>query len=172
VTDPGSRPRSFARLALGAGHEVAGIVYGTVVAMATLTAAYASTKHPWKLAAIVWSTLFVLWIAHVYAHGLGESIVRGRRIDGAELKSVARRELGILLAAVGPTIALGLGALDVLKDSTAVWLALGLGLVTLAVEGFRYARLEELSGIGTLGVMSANLALGLFVVALKVAVAH
>ena len=36
-----------ARVALGHGHEVAGIVYGTVVAMATLTAAYANVKDPW-----------------------------------------------------------------------------------------------------------------------------
>jgi hypothetical protein len=147
-------------------------VYGTVVAMATLTAAYANVKDPWKLAAIVWSTLFVLWIAHLYAHGLGESIVQGRRIDRAELKSVARRELGILLAAVGPSIALLLGALGVLRESASVWLALGIGLGTLAVEGLRYARLERLSRAGTLAVTALNLALGLLVIALKVAVSH
>ena len=104
-----------ARVALGHGHEVAGIVYGTVVAMATLTAAYANVKDPWELAAIVWTTLFVLWIAHLYSHGLGESMARGRRLDGAELKSVARRELAILLAAAGPSVPLLLGALGVLR---------------------------------------------------------
>jgi hypothetical protein len=161
-----------ARLALGQGHEVAGVVYGTVVAMATLTAAYVSVKDPWKVAAVVWSTLFVLWLAHLYAHGLGESIVRGRRLDRTELKSVARRELGILIAAIGPSVALLLGAAGVLHGNTAVWLALGIGLATLGVEGLRYARLEKLGLGATLGVTAANLALGVLVVVLKIGVTH
>jgi hypothetical protein len=161
-----------ARVALGHGHEVAGIVYGTVVAMATLTAAYANVKDPWELAAIVWTTLFVLWIAHLYSHGLGESMARGRRLDGAELKSVARRELAILLAAAGPSVPLLLGAIGVLRLSTSVWLALGIGLGILGLEGLRYARLERLGVLGTLAVTGANLALGVFVVVLKIAVTH
>jgi hypothetical protein len=120
----------------------------------------------------VWSTLFVLWVAHLYAHGLGESIVRGHRVDRAELKSIARRELGILLAAVGPSFFLLLGAAGVLAKSTSVWVALGVGLATLAVEGLRYARLEKLTFAGTLSVVALNLALGLLVIALKVGVAH
>lgn len=165
-------PGRVARIALGHGHEVAGVVYGTVVAMATLTAAYANVKDPWKLAAIVWTTLFVLWVAHLYSHGLAESLVRGRRLDRAELKSVARRELAILLSAIGPSAALLLGAIGVLHESTSVWLALGIGLGILGLEGLRYARLERLSALGTLAVTSANLGLGLFVVALKIAVTH
>ena len=77
-----------ARIALGHGHEVAGVVYGTVVAMATLTAAYANVKDPWRLAAIVWTTLFVLWIAHLYSHGLGESMVRGNSWLSANSSSI------------------------------------------------------------------------------------
>ena len=165
-------PGRVARIALGHGHEVAGVVYGTVVAMATLTAAYANVKDPWKLAAIVWTTLFVLWIAHMYSHGLGESIVRGRRLDRAELKSVARRELSILLSAAGPSVPLLLGAAGVLKLSTSVWVALGVGLGILGLEGLRYARLEKLGALGTLAVTGANLALGLFVIGLKIAVTH
>jgi hypothetical protein len=168
------RPRrqAVARLALGHGHEVAGVVYGTIVAMVTLTAAYANVKDAWKLATIVWSTLLVLWIAHVYAHGLAESMARGRRLDWPELKSLARRELGILLSAAGPSFALLLGALDVLRLSTSVWLALGIGLAILGLEGLRYARLEKLRPVATLAVTAANLLLGVFVIALKIGVAH
>jgi hypothetical protein len=164
--------RSVARLAFGHGHEVAGVVYGTIIAMATLTASYANIKDAWELAAIVWSTLFVLWIAHVYAHGLAESMARGRRLDRLELKSLSRRELGILLSAAGPSLALLLGALDVLKLGTSVWLALGIGLGILGIEGLRYARLEKLSMAGTLAVTAANVALGVLVVALKIGVTH
>jgi hypothetical protein len=166
------RSRAFANLVFGAGGAIAGTVYGTVVAMATLTAAYASEKHPWKLAVIVASTALVLWLAHLHAHGLSESITEGRKLTRTDVRAVARRELGILLAAAGPVAALILGAVGLLGDTAAVWLAFGIGLGILAAEGLRYGRLERAGLGGTLLAMSINLALGLAVVGLKVALAH
>jgi hypothetical protein len=176
MTEERGRKESFRRAAehvlFGVGAGIAGTVYGTVVVMATLTAAYATEKHPWKLATIVMSTAFVLWIAHLYAHGLSESIVEDRRLRIDELGAIVRRELGILLAAAAPAVMLVLGAIGLFKETTAVWLALTVGLVTLAAEGVRFARLESLGPLGTVVAMGANLALGLLVVALKVALAH
>ena len=88
------------------------------------------------------------------------------------LVDVGRREATIVLAAVAPCAAVVLGALDVLKDSTALWLAVWLGVGTLAVQGLRYARIEQLGGLATLAVIGTNLTLGLLIVALKVAVAN
>jgi hypothetical protein len=161
-----------ARLIFGVGSGIASIVYGTVVAMATLTAAYATEKDPWKLAVLVASTAFVLWIAHLYAHGLSESIEHDRRLERGDITRIARRELGILLAAALPVAALVLGAVGLLGRSASVWLALGIGLATLAVEGIRYARLEHLGRGATLAAIGTNLALGLLVVALKVGLQH
>jgi hypothetical protein len=140
--------------------------------MATLTAAYATEKDPWRLAVLVWTTAFVLWVAHLYAHGLAESISRRQHLSWGELKDIARRELGILVAAAVPAAALLLGALGVLRESASVWLALGVGLAILAAEGLRYARIEALRPAATLTIVGANLAVGLFVVVLKVTVAH
>jgi hypothetical protein len=140
--------------------------------MATLTAAYATEKDPWRLAVLVWTTAFVLWVAHLYAHGLAESISRRQHLSWGELKDIARRELGILVAAAVPSAALLLGALGVLRESASVWLALGVGLAILAAEGLRYARIEALRPAATLTIVGANLAVGLFVVVLKVTVAH
>jgi hypothetical protein len=139
--------------------------------MATLTAAYASEKDPWKLAITVAAAVFVLWIAHVYAHTLGEAVAEGRQ-KLYEMGSVARRELGIVLAAALPVCALVLGAIGVFRETTAVWAALAVGLFTLGVEGVRFARIEELGRAGTLAATGLNVALGLFVVILKVLVAH
>lgn len=164
--------RAAEHVLFGVGSGIASTVYGTVVVMATLTAGYATEKHPWKLAVIVASAALVLWIAHLYAHGLSESIVHNRRLTGEEVLGIVRRELGILLAAVGPVVALVLGALGVFGETTAVWLALGVGLVTLAAEGIRFARLERLGPLGIVVAMAANVGLGLLVVALKVSVAH
>ena len=122
---------------VGTGGGIASTVYGTVVVMATLTAAYATEKDPWRLAVLVWTTAFVLWIAHLYSHGLAESISRRQRLSSQELGEIARREIGIILAAVVPSAALLLGALDIMRESASVWLALGLGLAILAAEGFR-----------------------------------
>lgn len=157
---------------VGTGGGIASTVYGTVVVMATLTAAYATEKDPWRLAVLVWTTAFVLWVAHLYAHGLAESISRRQRLTFSELRDIARRELGILVAAAVPSAALLLGAFGIMRESASVWLALGIGLAILAAEGVRYARIEALGLMATLTVVGANLAVGLFVVVLKVTVAH
>src|SRR5204863_2027634 len=89
---------SAAQVLFGSGGRIASTVYGTVVVMATLTAAYASEKDPWKLATTVAGAVFVLWIAHVYAHTLSEALSEGRQ-KLYDMGSIARRELGIMLAA-------------------------------------------------------------------------
>jgi hypothetical protein len=172
--EPAKRPaisRAATHLLFGEGGAIASTVYGTVVVMATLTAAYASEKDPWKLATIVGAAAAVLWIAHVYAHAMSESLVEHRlRFD--DLRSIARRELGIVLAALLPFTSLVFGALGVLHETAAVWLALTIGLFTLAAEGVRFARAEKLGLFGTLAAGGLTLALGLLVVALKVLIAH
>jgi hypothetical protein len=166
------RSAAFSDVVLGARGGIASTVYGTVVVMATLTAAYASESSPWKLAVIVATTALVLWIAHLYAHSLSESINLDRRLTAEEVALLARRELGILAAAILPCAALILGAIDVFVEKTAIWLALGIGLATLAAEGVRYARIERLGRIGLIAAVLGNVVLGSFVVVLKVIVAH
>lgn len=161
------------RLVVGSSATIAGAVYGTIVVLAAVTAGAKAFQYDlWRLVAIVVTTVLVLWLAHVYAHGLAESIQRGRRLDAAELGAIARRELAIPVAAVAPAGVLVLGAVDLIEGRTAVWLAIAVGVVTLGVQGLRYARVEGLGSAGTLLSVSANLALGLVIVALKVIVAH
>jgi hypothetical protein len=166
-------PSRVKRLLFGSSGGIAGTVYGTIVVMATVTAgAHGPEIDPWRVASVVAVTVLVLWIAHVYSHALAESLERGRRLDRAELGSVAARELAIPAAAVAPIAALVLGALEVLSEQTAVWLALGIGVATLAVEGARYARLERLGRTGTLVSVALNVFLGLVIVGLKALIAH
>jgi hypothetical protein len=167
-----AHPSPVADVLLGARRGIAATVYGTVLVMATLTAAYASEHDPWRLAVIVATTAFVLWIAHVYSHALSESITDEHRLTRDDLTRIAQRELGILLAAAAPCAALVIGALGILRESTAVWLAFGIGLATLAAAGLRYARMERLGLLGLIGVIVGNVALGSLVVLLKVLVAH
>jgi hypothetical protein len=161
------------RLLFGSAGGIAGTVYGTIVVMATVTAgSHGEDTDSWRLAVVVGVTVLVLWVAHLYSHALAESLERRRRLDRAELGAVARRELAIPAAAVAPVAALVLAAVGVLREQTAVWLALGVGVATLAVQGARYATVEQLGRTGTLAAIALNLFLGLVIVGLKALLAH
>lgn len=154
------------------GRHISGWVYGTIVVMATVAAGSAGQADPWRRATIVVATVLVLWVAHVYSSAIGESIYAGRRLDRRELSAVAREESTIPLAAVLPVAALVLGAAGVLRESRAIWAALGIGLLTLGAQGARYAKVERLSPIATAVSVAVNLTLGLVIVALEVALSH
>jgi hypothetical protein len=162
------------RFLFGSAQGIAGSVYGTIVVMGAITAGAAAhgEPDPWRLATISASTVLVLWLAHVYSHALGETINAGRRLDRTELIDVMRRELPIPLAAVGPVFALTLGAAGVMRDTTAIWLAMGIGLATLGVQGLRYAGVEGFTRTGTVVAVAVNLSLGLVIVGLKAALTH
>jgi hypothetical protein len=160
------------RLFVGGTRGIGGTVYGTVLALAALTAGAAEHLGTSKLAVVVAATALVIWIAHVYSHGLGESIERGQRLSPRELGGIAVREMPILAAAAAPTAILVLGAVSRIRESTDIWLAFAVGLAALAAQGVRYARVERLGLVGTATVVALNLALGGIVVALKVAVTH
>jgi hypothetical protein len=161
------------QLVFGSPGRIAGTVYGTIVVMATVTAgAQGEETDSGRLAVVVVVTVLVLWVAHVYSDGLAESLERGRRLTPAELGSVAWRELSILAAAVAPVAALVLAAFGVLSNQTGVWLALGIGVLALGVQGHRYAKVEQLDRTGTLTVIALNVFLGLVIVGLKALLTH
>jgi hypothetical protein len=160
-------------LALGSRSSIAGTVYGTIIVLASLTAGAKLYEHDlWELTAITATTSLVLWFAHVYAHGLGESLELGRRLTAGELGAIAVRELSVPLAAVVPVAFLVLGATGLVAGRTSIWLAFGAGVAILAVQGLRYALLERLSLVGTLVTVALNISLALVIVALKVLAAH
>ena len=73
---------------------------------------------------------------------------------------------------MAPVAALVLGALGVIGEPTAVWVALGFGVAALGVQGARYATIEQLGRAGTLAAIAVNLFLGLVIVGLKALLAH
>jgi hypothetical protein len=154
----------------GSRSGIAGSVYGAIVVMGTLTAGSAGgERHAWKLATVTTGTVIVLWLAHVYSHSLGESLERDRAVTRREFAAIARRESSIPLAAAAPIAMLVLGAVGLLRESTAVWLALAIGVATLAAAGIRYARAERLGRSATVVAVAVNMALGLAIVAMEAA---
>ncbi len=165
--------RRLKRLILGDRERIAGTVYGTIIVMSVLAAGAKAYEHQlWRLVVLAGVSVVILWLAHVYSHGLGESLKIGRRVTVAELMSIARREYSVVAAAVLPLAAVGLGAAGALAERTAVQLAVWLGVVTLTAQGIRYATLERLSRSATFVAVTINLAIGLGLVALEVLIAH
>jgi len=166
-------PTRLKMIILGDRRRIAGTVYGTIIVMSVIAAgAKAYEHHLWRLVVIAGVSVIVLWLAHIYAHGLGESLQLGRRITIAELRSIARREYSIVAAAALPLVAVALGATGALPGRTGVLLGLWLGVAALAVQGIRYARVERLGPGATAATVGLNLAIGLGLVALEVLVAH
>ena len=65
-----------------------------------------------------------------------------------------------------------LGAIGVFAESTAVWIALGFGVATLAVDGVRYAAAARMGPLGATVSVAINLALGLVIIGLKAGLGH
>jgi hypothetical protein len=155
------------------GERLAGFIYGTIVVLAVIAAgAKAYPGRPGRVALLVVVTSGVFWLAHVYAHALGESVARDRHLERADLARIARHEGAMVEAALPAIVALLLGAAGVLSTGTAVWVAFALGLGVLAAQGIVFARVERLGTLATLGVVAANLGLGVLLVGLKVFVTH
>ncbi len=168
---PPAAPSRFRRLARG--ERLAGFVYGTILTLSVVVAGARAFPHdPGHVAVLVAVTSVVFWLAHVYAHWLGESVEHGEHLSLAELRRVTSREWSLVEAAVPPVGALLLGAVGLLSEHTAIWLAFLLGLGVLFVEGIVFARAERLGLLSTVLVVVANLALGLVLVALKLLLGH
>lgn len=153
------------------GERLGGFVYGTILALAVVVAGQrAYPDKPGDVAGLVALECVVLWLAHVYAHGLGRSLTRLERLRPADLLRIAHHEFSIVEAAAPPVGALLLGAAGLVSAPASFWLAFGLGLVVLGLQGLRYARLERLGALATAAIVTANLALGLVLVVLKLLV--
>lgn len=173
ATDRLSSPATARLRRAAVGERLAGFIYGTIVALAVVvTGARAYPHGSGHIAVLVSVTAAALWVAHVYAHALGHSVGHDQHLTFGELRHIARREAAILEAAVLPVGALLLGAIGLISTHGAAWLAFGLGLAVLAVQGISFARIERLGLLGTLFVVGANLSLGVLLVIVKLVLTH
>lgn len=171
--DASPRADHARRKAAGAHERLPGFIYGTLVVLTMIVVgAKAYPDEPGVVAALVVVTAAVLWLAHVYAHGVALSVSEEKRLSLAELRRLARREGSIVQAALPPVAPLLLAAAGVISTQVALWSAIGVGLVVLGVLGLRFARIRRLGTVRTCAAVAANLAFGVLVVALKLLLAH
>jgi hypothetical protein len=169
--DPAPTPEAASRSASGL--RLGGFIYGTIVALAVIVEGRRAFPHgPGHVAVLVGVTTTVLWLAHVYAHGLAEAAARATRLRPAELRRLARNEVSMVEAALPLVVALLLASIGVLSAQAAYRLALACGLVVLGAQGLRYARVEALGTVQTVGVVVASAGLGVVLVGLELLVLH
>lgn len=113
-------------------------VYGLLLVSALLVITGNRSDSSWAVLFKVLGTVLVFWIAHVFAHVIAQL---GAAPDGSisfkkELRHAVHRSSGLLFAAIIPLAIVLLGALNILSDDTAVWLALIVDTALLAVFGY------------------------------------
>jgi hypothetical protein len=148
-----------------AAQRFSGTVVGTVVAAGVL-AASAADDDPQVLdiAIYMFSTVFVLWLAHGWAHGLG------RRAAGAKDHGLwvgVRHELPVLRAVIVPLLALAVASAAGASDSNAITFAAWACVLELGIFGAGIARREGLPMLRVGTTAAGCAALGVAMIGLK-----
>ena len=151
--------------------RVSAASYGTVLIIASLLVVETDDIESgwgWELVAGVG---VATWLAHLYAEVLGNHIRDVEAAQPDELRKAAADGLPILLAAVIPALALGLGRLGVLEPRQAFWTAVVISILQLVTIGvFVGVVSDQPSSSWRYAAIAAGF--GLAVVLLLVALGH
>ena len=149
--------------------DTAGAIYGTIAAMAVIAGTASSSSHAKPLSLTV-ATLFVFWLAHVYAQALSHHLRGARRLEWSVVREAMVEERPLLEGPLPLLVVLALGALEVIDNHLAIRLALWLGIVQLLTWGILYARRQRWSWPTAVTAGVINSLFGLLIVILEVVV--
>ena len=149
-------------------HEIAGAIYGTILA----TTVVAAVSHDPELIAeailIVIGTSAVFFAAHVYSLIVAGRMVAGRRLTRREVTSITVEEWPMLQSSWPIVVALLLGRLGWISEAAAIDLAMAVGIGALFFYGVILGVRE---GKGRVNILVNALivgAFGLLILALKI----
>lgn len=112
-------------------------VYGTILVSGMIVASGSHDASSWETFLTVVGTVFVFWSAHVYAGTVaGHTGGDGDEPLRSAFQHSLQRSLGFVISAALPSLVLLLGALRVVPDALANWIALWLGVVILGFLGY------------------------------------
>ena len=149
--------------------DTAGAIYGTIAAMAVIAGTASSPAHG-KTLYLTTATLFVFWLAHVYAQALSHHLRGARRLEWSVVREAMVEERPLLEGPLPLLAVLALGALEVIDNHLAIRLALWLGIVQLLTWGILYARRQRWSWPTAVTAGVINSLFGLLIVILEVVV--
>ncbi|HET8739704.1 MAG TPA: hypothetical protein VFO17_08215 [Acidimicrobiia bacterium] len=151
--------------------RVSAASYGTILIIASLLVIEAedvSSGWGWELVAGVG---VATWVAHLYAEVLGNHVRDVEATRPHQVRKAMLDGLPILLAAVLPGLALGLGRVDVLAPRQALWVAVIVAVIQLVGVG-AYVGVVSDQRSNTYLYAAVALTFGLGVVVLLVALGH
>jgi hypothetical protein len=146
--------------------------YGTVLVLAALPAIGISDVGSgvgWEL---MTGVAVATYVAHAYAEVVGDHVRHGSALDRRQVAHALRDGVPILLAAVVPALVLGLGALGVLADDVALWLAVAVAVLQLVALGAFVGWTVASRSWQRWSYGVAAGVIGLVVVALKLSLSH
>lgn len=169
----GSNPDPILETAPHARHVAGGVnvgsaVYGTIVAIAVIGAWYADpSSGALETLTSVAATLVVFWIAHAYAHVVGQGLPLDRAAS-SHIVSALRHDWPITQAGILPIMVLGMGALNIIDERLSLLGAMASGVIMLMVFSIAMARRAGRSWLQSLLLATVFVSLGIVVAALEI----
>lgn len=163
------RSRTSLRLAGRGSRNLAGAIYGTIVATAVV--AGLDEKNSDSPARALWILLasgVFFWAAHVYAFLLADRLHGRHRMKRDDVSRVMSREWPLLQSSFPLAVPLALGSVGIIDDEAAFSLATFVGVASLVAWGVLFSRREGHGLVGIVGAATANAVVGLFIIGLKV----
>lgn len=123
------------RMAEHQAHEIAGAIYGTILATTVVAAIGSDPAKLNRSLLVVLLTSAVFYAAHVYSLVVAARMVARRHLTLAEVTSVAKAEWPMLQSSLPVAIPLLLGALGWIPEESATNVAMIVGIGALFVYG-------------------------------------
>jgi hypothetical protein len=148
-------------------------VYGDILVLAAVVGVDHHAIDDGAAVVAVLATTITTYIAHVFAHNIGQRIYRTEDEHEAKVKEEARDAEPILASGIFPALLLGAGAIDWLPLRLAQILAAAVVVVRLAATGLLVERLSgrRVSGAALWSGLGIALVGGVIAV-LKVSFGH
>ena len=150
-------------------YNFAGAIYGQILSLAVVAGlSEDSAISALEMLEGLVVTMLVFWLAHAYANLLARGSTG--RLSLRALRETLEREWPLAQSALPPAIGLLLALVGLISRNAGVVVALALGVIALAAWAAVIGRLGGRSVLGTLLIALESTALGVIIIALKVAI--
>jgi hypothetical protein len=151
-------------------HEVAGAIYGTILATTVVAAIGSDPEKLSRALTVVLVTSAVFYAAHVYSVVVGARMVARRHLTRSEVGAIARAEWPMLQSSLPVALPLLLGKLGWISEENATDVAMFVGIGALFVYGVLIG-IRERRGRGSIALNALIVgSFGLLILLLKVLV--
>jgi len=144
-------------------------VYGIVLVTALIAVGWDDDTDLEVLVFVV-GTVLVFWLAHIYAAVVASRAAETPLVLRTAVARGIRHTYGMLVAMLIPALLLSLAVIGLVEEYTAYYLALGSGVVMLALIGYANAARNRSPWYWRLGGVLATTGLGLLVIVLSIIV--